>query len=145
MSADKSTRSNRPIRTDKILTFPLGIPGFEKYTTYVVYHKQENGLSAYWLESCENPQITFTIVDPEQYGLSYQILLSDDELDILKARQAGELGIFMILSKNEVKSGEGAELSANIAGPVIINPTEQLGIQKVIQKSYVNTNIVEQD
>ncbi|PID72991.1 MAG: hypothetical protein CR992_00450, partial [Desulfobacterales bacterium] len=39
--------------TDKVLVFPKGIPGFEKYTRYVVYHKEENGLSAFWLESCE--------------------------------------------------------------------------------------------
>ena len=40
----------------KILTFPQGIPGFEKYTKFNVFHKEENNISAYWLESCDSPQ-----------------------------------------------------------------------------------------
>ncbi|MCP3890990.1 MAG: flagellar assembly protein FliW [Desulfobulbaceae bacterium] len=130
MTKDEAV-STLKIDTDKIITFPYGIPGFEKYTTYVVYHKEENGLGAYWLESCDKPEVTFTIVDPAQYGLSYDMELTDEELKILQVGNPNDLGIFMMLSKKE---GEGkvAVLSANIAGPVIINTAQRLGYQKLI-------------
>lgn len=79
MAGDEAVISSPTIDQEKVLTFPRGIPGFEKYTTYLIYHKEENDLSAYWLESTEDPEITFTIVDPGQYGLSYDMEITEEE------------------------------------------------------------------
>lgn len=133
------------IDSEKVVTFPRGIPGFEKYTTYLVYHKEENELNAFWLESCDQPEITFTIVDPGQYGLSYDLELSDEERDLLQAEGAEELGIFMMLSKREGSGPASPVLNANIAGPVIINPRTRLGLQKVIQRAKLNTMIIQNE
>lgn len=125
---------------EKTVTFPQGIPGFEKYTTYRVYHKEENDLQAYWLESCDDPAITFTIVDPVQYGLGYDLELSEEERELLQAEGSEELGIFMMLSKKEEG---GAALNANIAGPIVINPRTRRGIQKLIRQAGVTTMIMQ--
>ena len=135
--------SSPKIDLEKVLTFPQGIPGFEKYTTYLVYHKEENDLSAYWLESIEKPEVTFTIVDPGQYGLSYDLELTDGERDLLKAETAEELGIFMMLSKKEGEGKPSPTLNANISGPVVINLRTRLGLQKVIQRARVSTTIIQ--
>jgi len=131
------------VNGDKIVTFPLGIPGFEKYTTYIVYHKEENGLGAYWLESCDDAELTFTLVAPEQYGLSYELELSDEEFAILEADSAKDLGIFMVLSKKTNESTGGEDINANIRGPIIINPKTRIGIQKVISRPKINTTIMD--
>ncbi len=136
--------NNPIIDSNKILTFPHGIPGFEKYTTYVVYHKEENDISAFWLESCEEPKVTFTLVDPAQYGLNYELELTDEERNLLQAEKAEELGIFMVLSKKDIGGKSTPALNANIAGPIIINPRTQLGLQKVIYRSHVSTVIVQE-
>ncbi len=129
--------------TDKVLVFPKGIPGFEKYTRYVVYHKEENGLSAFWLESCEEPKVTFTLVAPEQYGLSYDMTLSDEEKDLVQAEHAEDLAVFMILSKKEDENSGKFVLNANIIGPIIINPKTRLGVQKVLHRTRMQPTIVE--
>jgi flagellar assembly factor FliW len=143
MTKDGAVVNNQIIDSEKILTFPNGIPGFEKYTTYVVYHKEENDMSAFWLESCEDPDITFTLVDPSQYGLNYELELTDEERDLLKAEKAEDLGVFMVLSKKESSGKSAPGLNANIAGPIIINPRTQLGLQKVIYRSHLKTVIVQ--
>ncbi|TKB07164.1 flagellar assembly protein FliW [Desulforhopalus sp. IMCC35007] len=143
MKRDADVKDSPSVNADKIVTFPHGIPGFEKYTTYVVYHKQENGVGAYWLESCDDPGITFTLVAPEQYGLSYELELSDEEAATLQADTVDDLGIFMVLSKKEDGRTGSSSLNANIRGPIIINPKKRLGIQKVIQRPRVNTMIME--
>ena len=145
MTKDGEVANNPTIDSDKILTFPHGIPGFEKYTTYVVYHKEENNISAFWLESCEEPKVTFTLVDPGQYGLNYELELTDEERDLLKAEKAEELGIFMVLSKKEDSGKSTPALNANIAGPIIINPRTQLGLQKVICRSTLQATIVQEN
>ncbi len=144
MTKDGEVVNSPIISSDKILTFPLGIPGFEKYTTYVVYHKEENDVSAFWLESCDEPKITFTLVDPGQYGLNYELELTDEERTLINAEKAEELGVFMVLSKKETEDQQGAALNANIAGPVIINFRTQLGLQKVIWRSNLQTTIVQE-
>jgi flagellar assembly factor FliW len=144
MAKDGDAVHNPIIGSDKILTFPHGIPGFEKYTTYVVYHKEENEISAFWLESCDDPSITFTLVDPGQYGLNYELELTDEERHLVQAEKAEELGIFMVLSKKENGGKSGSALNANIAGPIIINPRTQRGLQKVIFRSHIKTSIIEE-
>lgn len=143
MKKDGDVSDNPAINDDKIVTFPQGIPGFEKYTKYVVYHKEENGMLAYWLESCDDKEITFTLVAPEQYGLSYELELDDAELEILQADSGKDLAILMTLSKTEDRLTGSASLNANIRGPIIINPKKRLGIQKVIKRPEVNTTIMD--
>lgn len=127
--------------SEKVFTFPLGIPGFEKYTTYHIFHKGENNVTAYWLESCDEPKITFTLVDPTEYGLNYELNLTDDEQKVLQAASYNDVAILMMLSKNE----EQGKLNANIAGPILLNIEKKIGIQKVIIKSHVDMNIVQED
>ncbi len=64
-------------KREKIFTFPQGIPGFEEYTTFRKFHKDDDAVSAYWLESCDSPEVTFTLVDPTEYDLNYDLYLSD--------------------------------------------------------------------
>lgn len=143
MKNDGDVKDSPAVNADKIVTFPLGIPGFEKYTTYVVYHKEENGLGAYWLESCDDAEITFTLVAPEQYGLSYELELSDEEFTTLKADSVADLGVFMVLSKKMDEQTGGQTINANIRGPIIINPKKRIGIQKVINRPETNTTIMD--
>ena len=42
MSAAEATSSGPTIEQDKVLFFQNGIPSFEKYTKYRVFHKDEN-------------------------------------------------------------------------------------------------------
>lgn len=143
MKKAEDVKDSPTVNVEKIITFPSGIPGFEKYTTYVVYHKEENGLGAYWLESCDDPTLTFTLVAPEQYGLSYELELSDEEFATLQADGAEDLGVFMVLSKKVNEHAGGSSLNANIRGPIIINPKKRIGIQKLINKPQVNTTIMD--
>ena len=128
----------------KVVTFPQGIPGFEKYTKFIIFHKEENGVSAYWLESCDSPKVTFTLVDPTHYGLNYELVLNEEEQKILGTSDPFELAVLMMLSKNEEAESRQAALNANIAGPIIINPRTQIGLQKVIVRSHLNVNIVQE-
>lgn len=143
MTIDGAVSDRSAVDSEKILTFPHGIPGFEKYTTYLLFHKEENNICAYWLESCDEPKVTFTLVDPGQYGISYQLELTEKEQEILQAKSPADLGVFLILSKQEEGETQSSGLHANIAGPVIINPKNRLGLQKVIEKSSVNAIITE--
>ncbi|HIP82830.1 MAG TPA: flagellar assembly protein FliW [Desulfocapsa sulfexigens] len=125
------------IESEKIFTFPKGIPGFEEYTTFKIFHKDDGEVSAYWLESCEAPVITFTLVDPTAYDLNYDIFLDDTEQETIKADNPLDIGVFLMLKKEEQQST--MQLSANIGGPLVINVQKQLGLQKVLKRQISET------
>jgi len=118
------------IQSEKIFTFPKGIPGFEEYTTFRIFHKDDGKISAYWLESCQTPTITFTLVDPTAFDLNYDIYLDDSEQEIIKADNPFDIGVFLMLKKEKL-AGSSEGISANVGGPLVINVLEQLGLQKV--------------
>lgn len=133
MSMESRVTRQPAIQSEKIFTFPKGIPGFEEYTTFKIFHKDDGKISAYWLESCESPVITFTLVDPTAYDLNYDIYLDDSEQEIIKADNPFDIGVFLMLKKDlPVASSNG--LGANIGGPLVINVVKQLGMQKVMRR-----------
>lgn len=140
----RSTITGQPrIDSAKIFTFPQGIPGFEEYTTFRIFHKDDDAISAYWLESCDSPAVTFTLVDPTEYDLNYELYLSDSEQEIIQANDPLDLGIFLMLLKPEAE-GEmlQPQIGAHISGPLVLNIPQQLGLQKVLDKTKGNVNIV---
>ena len=130
------------IDPEKVVTFPQGIPGFETYTRFRLFHKEENDVSVYWLESCDAPTVTFTLVDPTMYGLNYELQLDEGEEEILGTSDPSELAVLMMLSK-KVEEGRPGALNANITGPIVVNPKARTGLQKVIVRSQVNVSIVQ--
>ncbi len=134
MSMQSRVTRQPTIQSEKIITFPKGIPGFEEYTTFKIFHKDDGKVSAYWLESCEAPSVTFTLVDPTAFDLNYDIFLDDLEQITLKAENPLDIGVFLMLKKKE--DNNGTLIDANIAGPLIINVQEQLGIQKVLRPQW---------
>lgn len=140
MTSESNVSAQIETDEEKICIFPHGIPGFEKYTKYHVFHKEENNYTAYWLESVDMPSLIFTLIDPTVYGLNYELVLTDEEQEVLQTENHEDIAVFMMLSK---KDGQGEGLNANIAGPVLINVAKNRGLQKVIARSQVNVNIVE--
>jgi flagellar assembly factor FliW len=132
MSMQSSVTEQPSIPLEKVFTFPQGIPGFEEYTTFKIFHKDDGKVSAYWLESCEDPEVTFTLVDPTAYDLNYDIFLDDGEVETIKADNPLDIGVFLILKKDDT-STQKEGLAANIGGPLVINVQKQLGLQKVLK------------
>ena len=143
MSATTTTAAQQGEDSGKILFFPQGIPGFEDYTRYTIFHKEDNEISIYWLESVDSPKVTFTLVDPTSYGLHYTLDLTDQEQNLLEADDPNSLAVMMMLSKPEVAGEtEKSGLNANITGPIVLNLKSRRGLQKVLTRAKVNVNII---
>ncbi len=145
MTPAESAAEQPDMDSGKVITFPQGIPGFETYTKYTIFHKQENRSSVYWLESLETPRVTFTLVDPTDYGLNYALDLNDDEQKALEADDPTELAVLLMLSKKEEGDTRASSLHANIAGPIVLNLPKRLGLQKVLRTARMDVNIIQND
>ncbi|MBK1721246.1 flagellar assembly protein FliW [Thiocystis violacea] len=126
----------------KEVTFPRGLPGFEDLTRYrVLYSDTESG-RVYWMESVEAPEISFTLVDPRFYSLTYELELSDEEQALIEVETSDEVVVLLMLWKQDAPDPDAKPgLHANISAPILINVEKRIGMQKAIVSPKVGLSI----
>ncbi len=124
------------VNQEAILTFPHGLPGFENCNRYQLLHEDKEGPVVFYLQSLDDPAVTFSIVDPALFGLNYEFTLSDEEVELLQAGNSNELAVVLMIYKPLGAEGEAAALqggvTANINGPLVLNLAKKQGLQKVL-------------
>ena len=118
---------------ESILTFPNGMPGFEKSTRYKLFHDdQEQQAVVHWLQSLDEPDIAFALVDPAVFGLNYEFALTDEEEQLLQMKSVEDIAILLMAYKPEPNPASKANINANINGPIVLNMRTRLGMQKIL-------------
>lgn len=116
------------VREETFVTFPAGIIGFPRSTRYVVLDHTRD-VPFKWLQSVDEGQLAFIIMDPLQFKPDYQITVDPDVLSEVGAAAAEELICFVILT---VPSADPATVTANLRGPVVVNERTRLAKQVIL-------------
>lgn len=120
---------------ESILTFPKGMPGFEASTRFKLFHQEgdaDQPVIVHWLQSIDEPDVAFALVDPAIFGLNYEFTLSDEEERLLQVEKAEDVAVLLIAYKPQPDADSKANINANINGPIVLNPRARLGMQKVL-------------
>jgi flagellar assembly factor FliW len=118
------------IDPQSIITFPQGIQPFESQR-YKLFH-EEGKASVFWLQSLDDPELLFSLTDPDMLSLSYEVSLSDEEQKLLQISSGDELILAVILYKDVEAASRS--LQVNTRAPIILNVTRRLGLQKLLQE-----------
>ncbi|HBT20194.1 MAG TPA: flagellar assembly protein FliW [Peptococcaceae bacterium] len=114
---------------DKIIYFPWGIPGFEDLKKYFLVPVNENPFFT-WLQSFDDPNVAFLLVDPFLFFEGYEVELTEDVKKELEIEDRKDIIIQAVT--NIPKTGvENA--TANLVGPIVINVRKRLGRQVILQ------------
>ncbi len=128
----------------KTILFPKGIPGFEELKNFRLLNEPANP-SAFMLQSIEKPDLNLPVVLPQTFGINYDIELTDEETEIIEAKETSEIIVFLVLAKDSVEekpeAGKKASIVANIAGPIVINSESMKGYQKILMAMDCSLNI----
>ncbi|MDX1959357.1 MAG: flagellar assembly protein FliW [Leptospiraceae bacterium] len=113
------------IEEKQILDFPYGLLGFEKLKKFALI--EENAENAFkWLQSLEDKEIAFVLIQPELFTEGYKPELTLSELETLGLKKIEDAIVFSIVTiPNENPRG----MTANLQGPVLINPISHIGAQ----------------
>ncbi|MCK8827022.1 flagellar assembly protein FliW [Natroniella acetigena] len=121
------------VQEDKIITFSDPILGFEDYTQFTVIDSLDDELF-YWLQSIEEPALSFMMINPLNFVKDYQITLTDkfqEKLDIDQDTKNEDIVFYtFVAAEDETK------LRTNLKAPIIINTESRKGGQLVLQKDY---------
>lgn len=117
------------IDPESLITFPEGLPGFEDLKQFKLFH-EEGKSTVFYLQSIDDAQVQFPLVDPDNFQVNYQITLSDDELALLKLDNPEDATILVTVSRAD--GAEDGGIHANFMGPIVINTSNKVAIQKTL-------------
>ncbi len=126
------------VQEDKIIHFPRGILGFADYRRYILVEREDSIFS--FLQSVDEPGLSFVVIMPELVRADYAVELSDEEIELLQISSPEDGKVFGIVTIPE----NVAEMTVNLQAPVVINTKERLGAQLIItgDKYHTKHNVI---
>lgn len=128
---------------ESVIVFPAGLSGFEQCTRFKLFHEQDKP-TVFWLQSLDDPDVTFSVVPPELFDLFYEFELSDGESRQIELADPQHAAVLLVLVRSdegeELQEAEtGVKIRANLLGPLVLNLEKRLGLQKVLTRVQQST------
>jgi len=121
------------ISDDKVIEFPMGLPGFGNLRRFALLHEEGGDGKVFLLQSLDDASVMFSLAGPEQLGITYEFPLTTEEGNTLLLSRPEDAVVAIIIRKGD-DAPTSVGLRANFMAPVIINIRQQRGLQKVIEK-----------
>ncbi len=124
------------ITEDMIIEFPHGVLGFSGSHRFTIMEVPQ-AESFKVLQDVDNEYVSFMIVTPWQFFPMYEAVIDDEELSAVKVdpENPGELEIYLVVTLGKSLS----ESTANLVAPILINPSDRLGKQFVLNHAEYGT------
>lgn len=121
-------------KESEVILLPKGVLGFSQLTKYVLLEKKEFALFK-WLQSIEDPNVAFVIINPLEVFPNYKLEINEIELEELDYTNYNDLVTYVIITVPQ----DVSLASANLLGPLVINPKKRLAKQAVMSNSPYTT------
>lgn len=122
------------VEESKLLNMPGGVLGFPDSSRYVILDHEEDSPFR-WMQSIEESDVAFVVVDPLEFFPDYHAQVKREELSNLDLKVDDDLLIMVILSLKNAPD----EMTANLQGPIIVNARNRKGRQVVLKGTKYNT------
>ncbi|MCL2703717.1 MAG: flagellar assembly protein FliW [Defluviitaleaceae bacterium] len=120
------------IASEKILNFSHGLPGFPDLKRFTLIADPadlaEESAVFYWLQSLDNADVAFCIVDLMRFMPDYNPLVDAAEIAVLGGNHEDYLIYNIIVVHDDAK-----DICVNMKAPIIINPETREGMQIICQ------------
>lgn len=113
----------------QIISFSKGIYGFESHSEWAILDAKR---PFYVLQNLIEKEIAFVLINPYLFCPHYTLDISESDYVLINNPASHQLLIFAIVTIKEAIH----DLTANLAGPLLINRVDHLGVQAIQQ----NTN-----
>ncbi len=118
-------------REEELITLAEGMMGFPNSTQYLMFPYATDS-SFFWLQSIEEPEIAFIVINPFDFFADLEFLIEDDVSEALGLEKGEDLEVFTLLT---IPDSKPEEMRTNLAGPVVVNIRNRQGRQ-VVMKEY---------
>jgi flagellar assembly factor FliW len=123
------------IADDKIITLEKGMIGFPKLTHFsliVDEEKKKKKINIMWLQSMDDPDIAFPVVDPHSVKKDYAPTVNEEIVAPLGEMREDDT--FVLVTVTVPRKVE--DFSVNLKAPVVINMDTLKGVQLIVEDDY---------
>jgi flagellar assembly factor FliW len=113
----------------KTLRFPAGIPGFPDSKTFLLMSESDDEDTFFWLQSLDEGNVAFTLMNVYKALPDYNPLVSEEEL----AELGGVTGTPLEIYNIAVIPEDAKEMRVNLKAPVVINVDSGMGKQVICE------------
>lgn len=107
------------------ISFPHGLLGFETLQSFVLLDASQPPF--YWLQSLDEPDIAFVMIDPTVFKPDYGPDVPPEDLEEIGADGNEEPLVLTIVTIPEQQE----LMTANLQGPIIVNRQTKIGRQAI--------------
>ncbi len=122
------------VKNEEILIFPEGPLGFPDCTRFTLI-QEEKAHPFSMLQSLDNANLAFVIIDPLVVRHDYHFNVTKEDLQLVKAESVDEMVVYAIVTM----AAELSDVTVNLQGPLVINKKRRIGHQFVLIDSEYTT------
>lgn len=111
---------------------PLGFAKLERFL--LIQHKDESVF--HWLQSVDDPDVAFLVLDPACFRPDYAPPMPEQIVTDLELTEETPRAVLTIVS---IPPGKPQEMTANLAGPIVINVEKRIARQVVVDEPEWST------
>lgn len=125
----------------QLLHFPNGLLGFENFKDFALIEEREDSPFK-WLQSVDEVGLAFIVIQPELFTNTYTPAIGSEELTDIQVNSLTDAILFVIVT---IPHGSPKEMTANLQGPLIINPSSRKAKQIISrdESHSVRASIIE--
>jgi flagellar assembly factor FliW len=117
------------VTEEQIFSFDPGIGGFESLRRYALIPEQDSPVE--WLQSLEDPEVAFALLEPFSFKADYAFELSDADAEALGMREPQDALVRCVLTLHEAPE----LITANLLAPLILSRRSHMARQVILQNS----------
>lgn len=116
---------------EDLVSIPAGFLGFSSLTSYLPICLSEDEVSLLLMQSVEQPEIAFVMINPAFLCPDYSPVLAQEDLASLGVEDSGELSYYVLC----VIHDNYLENTVNMKCPLAINPGTRIGKQVILENA----------
>ncbi len=110
----------------EIISFPNGLPGFEKLRKFCLVSRADTE-PVKWLVSIEDENIALPVVDPWLIMEDYSFDLDEESFEDLGRPDKDKTLVLVVMNLHS------EDVSANMAAPIVVNLEKGIGEQVILE------------
>jgi flagellar assembly factor FliW len=121
------------VEEKKIVNMPQGLPGFDGYDKFIILEDPKTAPFC-WFQSVDEPSLALIVMNPFLFKPDYTLDLEGHMKTLnWEGITPKDLVIFVVVNVREKEQKK--TITANLMGPLIINPKKNEAVQLVISDS----------
>ena len=115
-----------------LIYFEEGLYGFEEIKRFIFIESDDEAFHFHWLQSVENPDLSFVVTFPFLFVEEYEFDLSEDVLVDLSIEKPEDMTILSIVRVGD----DVSKTSINLQAPIIIRNKTKKAKQVILDEKF---------